>query len=62
MKHQRSSGRVAITVAMTLAMTTFAFSAARATPASGFTAAQQWKGVYGALDVNAVKVDSWISK
>ena len=30
-----------------------------ATPASGFTAAQQWKGLYGELDVNAVKIDSW---
>ena len=32
---------------------------AHATPASGFTAAQQWKGVYGELDVKAEKTAHW---
>ena len=59
MKHQQSSARAVTTVAMTIAMATLTFSPARATPASGFTAVQQWKGVYGPLDVDAVKVDSW---
>jgi len=32
---------------------------ADATPASGFTAAQQWKGVFGPLDVDADKTGKW---
>jgi len=30
-----------------------------ATPASGFTAVQQWKGVYPALQVKGEKTDKW---
>ena len=35
-----------------------AWQAAQATPASGFTAIQQWKGVYGPIDVKA-KTGEW---
>src|SRR5258708_4365627 len=32
---------------------------AHATPASGFSAAQQWKGVFAALDIDADKTGKW---
>ena len=56
---ERHRNNVTTKVAIAIAISILAVDAADATPASGFTAAQQWKGVYGPLDVNAVKVDSW---
>ena len=45
MEHHRSNAHMAIAVVIAIAMSTLLVDAAEATPASGFTAAQQWKGV-----------------
>ena len=58
MKQHRNAVRAA-TVVVIIAASTFIADAGHATAASGFTAAQQWKGVYGQLDIDAVKSDAW---
>lgn len=59
MKHNRNRARAATAAIVAIAASPLIVDPAHATPASGFTAAQQWKGVYGPLDVNAVRSDSW---
>ena len=48
-----------IATAAALAGSIFVAAPAVATPASGFTAAQQWKGVYGEMAVKAEKSGPW---
>jgi quercetin dioxygenase-like cupin family protein len=59
MKNYRNTVRATITLIVAVSGSTWIADPAYATAASGFTAAQQWKGTYGALDVNAVKTDAW---
>ena len=55
-----SNVRKISTVAFGALSATALFAApAQATPASGFTAVQQWKGDYGALDVKGEKTGHW---
>jgi quercetin dioxygenase-like cupin family protein len=61
MKQLHNSGKVILILA-TAALTVVA-APARATPASGFSAAQQWKGTFGPLDIKLkgaldLKIDS----
>jgi len=58
MTHYRTARAMTALIAAIAASTSIA-DPAHATAASGFTAAQQWKGVYGALDVDAVKTGEW---
>lgn len=53
-----SAARIAAISATALAASSIP-SPAQATPASGFTAVQQWKGDYGPLDVKGEKTGSW---
>jgi quercetin dioxygenase-like cupin family protein len=59
MKHHRTTARAATAAVIAIAASTLIAGPADSTPATGFTAAQQWKGVYGPLDVNADKTDAW---
>lgn len=61
MNGQSGSYKVAtrIATAAVIAGSVLVAVPALATPASGFTAAQQWKGVYGEMDVKAEKTGTW---
>jgi quercetin dioxygenase-like cupin family protein len=59
MKHHRNGDRATTAAITAIAASMLIAGPADATPASGFTAAQQWKGTYGPLDVDAVKTDGW---
>jgi quercetin dioxygenase-like cupin family protein len=54
----KSKWTLAVVVAGLVALTVFA-AGALATDPSGFTAAQQWKGVFGEMDVHVVDMPAW---
>ena len=54
--YRRASAAFAVTI---LAISDFHFASAGATPASGFTAVQQWKGDYGPMLVKGERTGTW---
>ena len=54
--YRRASAALAVTI---LAISDLHFASAGATPASGFTAVQQWKGDYGPMLVKGERTGTW---
>lgn len=58
-EHRKNARTRAATAAVALAASALIAVPVHATPSSGFSAVQQWKGDYGAMSVKGEKADQW---